>query len=84
MAGFFVTLATGKEPENQAELVKNLQEWNNKQMAAMPTNKEQVVLLDIAYKIVKSLTGELIPLSKIVNLLMHETSNLFYRTDGFQ
>jgi len=78
-----VTLATGKEPENQAELVKNLQEWNNKQMAAMPTNKEQVVLLDIAYKIVKSLTGELIPLSKIVNLLMHETSN-FYRTDGFQ
>jgi len=79
-----VTLATGKEPENQAELVKNLQEWNNKQMAAMPTNKEQVVLLDIAYKIVKSLTGELIPLSKIVNLLMHETSNLFYRTDGFQ
>jgi hypothetical protein len=83
VAGFFVTLATGKEPENQAELVKNLQEWNNKQMAAMPTNKEQVVLLDIAYKIVKSLTGELIPLSKIVNLLMHETSN-FYRTDGFQ
>ena len=79
-----MTLATGKEPENQAELVKNLQEWNNKQMAAMPTNKEQVVLLDIAYKIVKSLTGELIPLSKIVNLLMHETSNLFYRTDGFQ
>ena len=78
-----MTLATGKEPENQAELVKNLQEWNNKQMAAMPTNKEQVVLLDIAYKIVKSLTGELIPLSKIVNLLMHETSN-FYRTDGFQ
>ena len=32
IASFFVTLATGKEPENQAQLVKNLQAWHEKQM----------------------------------------------------
>lgn len=39
-------------------------------MANMPTSKELVALMHVAYKMVKSLTGELMSLSQVSNLLM--------------
>jgi hypothetical protein len=76
IASFFVTLATGKEPENQGELVKCLQSWHDKTMYNMPKNKELGVLMAVAYKAVQSLHGELIPLSQIANMLMQEHAQL--------
>ncbi len=49
IASFFVTLATGREPENQAELVESLQDWHDNHLAEMPTNKELITLMKIAY-----------------------------------
>jgi hypothetical protein len=46
-------------------------------MADMPTNKELVALMNVSYQMVKSLTGELLPLSRISNLLMQEYSVIF-------
>lgn len=46
-------------------------------MADMPTNKELVALMNVSYQMVKSLTGELLPLSRISNLLMQEYGVIF-------
>jgi len=67
-----VTLATGREPENQLELVESLQDWHDNHLAEMPKNKELIALMKIAYSAVKSLKGEIMPLSCITNMLMRE------------
>lgn len=72
IASFFVTVATGQEPENQSELVRCVQNWHDKTMLDMPRNKELISLLNLAYRIVQSLNGDLMPLSTICNTLMHD------------
>ena len=52
IAILFVTLATGKEPENEDELDRVCFDWHKDQLFQAPKNNNLKLLLSLAYKIV--------------------------------
>ena len=76
IASFFVTVATGKEPINNAELYETLQKWHDNHLADAPKEAELDILLELAYKAIDSLKtpGKLLTISKIVNDLQRFSS----------